>query len=202
MTELCGVAASSPLDETDEARRAWDGTPFEEIEMRIVDPATRQPLPPGELGEIAARGYCVLDGYHNDPEATSAAIDADGWFHTGDLGYIDADGYVYVVDRLKDVVIRGGENVYCAEVEAVLFEHPAVADVTVIGVPDQAMGERVGAVVVPRPGTSVVLDDLRAFAAGRLAAFKRPEALYVVGDIPRTPTGKTDKRRLREQLLR
>jgi long-chain acyl-CoA synthetase len=139
-------------------------------------------------------------GTGRDPDATKAAF-AGGWCPTGDLGYIDADGYVFVVDRLKDVVIRGGENVYCAEVEAVLFGHPAVADVTVVGVPDQAMGERVGAVVVPRPGASVVLDDLRAFAAGRLAASKRPEALYVVADIPRTPTGKTDKRELRRQLL-
>jgi long-chain acyl-CoA synthetase len=124
-----------------------------------------------------------------------------GWFRTGDLGYIDADGYVYVVDRLKDVVIRGGENVYCAEVEAVLFEHPAVADVTIVGLPDQAMGERVCAVAVPRPGASLTLDELRAFAAPRLAAFKRPEALHVAADIPGTPTGKTDKRLLRQRLV-
>jgi acyl-CoA synthetase (AMP-forming)/AMP-acid ligase II len=198
-TETTSAVVTNVGDEY-AARPGSVGRPNLTADLRIED-AHGQPLPAGRVGELCFRSPQVVKGYWKDPGATKAAF-AGGWFHTGDLGYVDADGYVYVVDRLKDVVIRGGENVYCAEVEAVLFEHPAVADVTVIGVPDQAMGERVGAVVVPRPGTSVVLDDLRAFAAGRLAAFKRPEALYVVGDIPRTPTGKTDKRRLREQLLR
>ena len=181
------------------ARPGSVGRPNLTADLRITD-ADGRPLPAGQVGELCFRSPQVVKGYWKDPDATKSAF-AGGWFHTGDLGYIDADGYVYVVDRLKDVVIRGGENVYCAEVEAVLFAHPAVADAAVIGLPDQAMGERVGAVVVPRPGTSVALDDLRAFAAGSLAAFKRPEALYIMADLPRTPTGKTDKRRLRKQLL-
>ena len=197
-TETTSAVVTSAGDEY-AARPASVGRPNLTADLRITG-AGGQPLPAGQVGELCFRSPQVAKGYWKDQDATKAAF-ADGWFRIGDLGYIDADGYVYVVDRLKDVVIRGGENVYCAEVEAVLFEHPAVADVTVIGLPDQAMGERVGAVVVPRPGTSVALDDLRAFAAGSLAAFKRPEALYLVGDIPRTPTGKTDKRRLREQLL-
>jgi acyl-CoA synthetase (AMP-forming)/AMP-acid ligase II len=175
------------------------GRPNLTADLRVEDPAG-QPLPAGQVGELCFRSPQVIKGYWNDPAATATAF-AGGWFHTGDLGYIDADGYVYVVDRLKDVVIRGGENVYCTEVEAVLFEHPAIADVTIIGMPDHAMGERVTAVVVPRPGTTPDLDDLRAFAATRLAAFKQPEALHLIDELPRTPTGKTDKKQLRRQLL-
>jgi long-chain acyl-CoA synthetase len=197
-TETTSAVVTNVGDEY-AARPGSVGTPNLTADLRVEDPGGR-PLPAGQVGELCFRSPQVVKGYWMDPDATKAAF-ADGWFHTGDLGYVDGDGYVYVVDRLKDVVIRGGENVYCAEVEAVLFEHPAVADVTIIGVPDHAMGERVGAVVVPRPGTSVSLDDLRSFAAARLAAFKRPEALYLVGELPRTATGKTDKRELRARLL-
>lgn len=197
-TETTSAVVTSVGDEY-AARPGSVGRPNLTADLRITDAAGR-PLPAGQVGELCFRSPQIVKGYWKDQDATEAAF-ADGWFRTGDLGYLDADGYVYVVDRLKDVVIRGGENVYCAEVEAVLFSHPAVADVAVIGLPDRAMGERVGAVVVPRPRATVALEDLRAFAAGSLAAFKRPEALYVVEDIPRTPAGKTDKRRLREQLL-
>ena len=181
------------------ARPGSVGRPNLTADLRVAG-ADGRPLPAGEVGELCFRSPQVVKGYWKDPDATRAAF-TDGWFRTGDLGYVDDDGYVYVVDRLKDVVIRGGENVYSAEVEAVLIEHPSVADVAIVGVPDRVMGERVAAVVVPRHGASVALDDLRAFAAGRLAVFKRPETLYVVSELPRTPTGKTDKRLLREQLL-
>jgi acyl-CoA synthetase (AMP-forming)/AMP-acid ligase II len=181
------------------ARPGSVGRPNLTAELRIEDP-DGQPLPPGQVGELCFRSPQVVKGYWKNAEATKTAF-AGGWFHTGDLGYVDDDGYAYVVDRLKDVVIRGGENVYCAEVEAQLFRHPAVADTAVIGVPDHAMGERVGAVVVLRDGASLTLDELRAFTAGSLASFKRPEVLFVVEEIPQTPTQKTDKRKLREQLL-
>jgi long-chain acyl-CoA synthetase len=197
-TETTSAVVTNVGDEY-AARPGSVGSPNLTADLRVEDPDGR-PLPAGQVGELCFRSPQVVKGYWKDPDATKAAF-AGGWFHTGDLGYVDDDGYVYVVDRLKDVVIRGGENVYCAEVEAVLFEHPAVADVTIIGVPDHAMGERVGAVVVPRAGTSVSLDDLRSFAAARLAVFKRPEALYLVDELPRTATGKTDKRGLRAQLL-
>jgi acyl-CoA synthetase (AMP-forming)/AMP-acid ligase II len=192
-------AVVSCVGEEYAARPGSVGRPNLTAELRIED-AGGQPLPAGQVGELCFRSPQVVKGYWKNPDATKDAF-ANGWLHTGDLGYVDADGYVYVVDRLKDVVIRGGENVYSAEVEALLFAHPSVADAAVIGVPDHAMGERVGAVVVPRPGASVELADLRAFAAGELAAFKQPEHLYVVEEIPKTPTGKTDKRQLREQLL-
>ena len=196
-TETTSAVVTNVGDEY-AARPGSVGRPNLTADLRVTG-ADGQPRPAGEVGELCFRSPQVVKGYWNDPAATKDSF-AGGWFRTGDLGYIDADGYVYVVDRLKDVVIRGGENVYCAEVEAVLFEHPAVADVTIVGLPDQAMGERVCAVVVPRPGASLALDELRAFAAPRLAAFKRPEDLRLVGELPRTPTGKTDKRLLRQRL--
>jgi acyl-CoA synthetase (AMP-forming)/AMP-acid ligase II len=167
-------------------------------DVKIVD-ADGHTLGVGEIGEICMRGPQVAPGYWNDEVATAAAF-RDGWFHSGDVGYLDDEGFLYVVDRLKDVVIRGGENVYCVEVEAVLHEHPAVADVAVIGIDERVMGERVCAVVVPRDGAVVELADLRAFATDRLAAFKHPEALYVVDDLPTTATGKIAKRELRARI--
>src|SRR3954462_10363698 len=141
------------------------GRPVVGADLRIVDPGSAEDLPPGRVGELLVRGPNVVRGYWNKPEDTAASF-TDGWFHTGDLGYVDSDGLVYVVDRLKDVVIRGGENVYCAEVEAVLFEHPDVEDVAVIGLPDERLGEQVAAVVKPRPGASPAVADVRAFVAG------------------------------------
>jgi long-chain acyl-CoA synthetase len=153
-------------------------------------------LGPGQVGELCFRSPQVAQCYWNDPSATSTSF-VDGWFHSGDLGYYDDEGYVYVVDRLKDVVIRGGENVYCAEVEAVLFEHPNISDVAVIGLPEPTMGERVCAVVVPRAGTAIELGEVRAIVGKRLASFKCPEALYTAEELPRTATGKTAKAELR-----
>ncbi|MBH0778433.1 acyl--CoA ligase [Nocardia sp. NEAU-351] len=164
-------------------------------ELTVLD-ADGSAVGPNEIGELCFRSPQVVRGYWEDPAATSAAF-VDGWFRTGDLGYIDPDGFVYVVDRLKDVVIRGGENIYCAEVEAVLFEHPALVEAAVIGLPDETMGERVCAVVVPRADTVPDLADLRAFAADRLAVFKCPEAMYIARDVPRTATGKIAKKALR-----
>jgi long-chain acyl-CoA synthetase len=153
----------------------------------------------GQVGELCFRSPQVAQCYWNDPSGTSTSF-VDGWFHSGDLGYYDDEGYVFVVDRLKDVVIRGGENVYCAEVEAVLFEHPHISDVAVIGLLEPSMGERVCAVVVARAGTTPELGEVRTFVAKRLAAFKCPEALYIVDELPRTATGKTAKSELRSRI--
>jgi long-chain acyl-CoA synthetase len=174
------------------------GRPNLTADIRVVD-TTGEPRGVGEVGELCFRSPQVVKGYWNDEEATKASF-VDGWFHSGDVGYVDADGFVYVVDRMKDVVIRGGENVYCAEVEAVLHEHPAVAQVTIVGLAERAMGERVCAVVVPRPGATVTLAGLRDFAASRLAAFKRPEALYLARELPETATGKVAKNVVRQQV--
>jgi long-chain acyl-CoA synthetase len=175
------------------------GRPNLTADVRVVGPAG-EVLGTGAVGEICARSPQVVAGYWHDAEATRASF-VDGWFHTGDVGFVDDDGFVHVVDRLKDVVIRGGENVYCAEVEAVLHEHPGVAQVAVVGVDERAMGERVCAVVVPRDGAPVTLADLRAFAADRLAGFKAPEALLLVDELPATATGKVAKHALRAQVV-
>jgi acyl-CoA synthetase (AMP-forming)/AMP-acid ligase II len=174
------------------------GRPNLTADLRVEGP-DGSALGPGLVGELCFRSPQVVQCYWNDPAATSASF-VDGWFHSGDLGYYDDEGYVYVVDRLKDVVIRGGENVYCAEVEAIVFEHPDVADVAVIGLPEDSMGERVCAVVVPRAGSTIELGDLRVFVAKRLAAFKCPEALYIADELPRNATGKTAKPELRSQV--
>ncbi len=175
------------------------GKPVPGTDVRIVGPGGLD-AGSGDIGELWVRGPNVVRGYWNRPAETSEAF-TDGWFHTGDLGYTDADGYVYVVDRLKDVVIRGGENVYCAEVENVLFQHPAVFDAAVIGLPDPVLGEQVAAVIQPRPGIGADADDIRAFAAARLAGFKVP-ALVVLRDepLPRNAVGKVLKRELRGEL--
>jgi long-chain acyl-CoA synthetase len=174
------------------------GRPNLTADLRVEDQDGRI-LGAGQVGELCFRSTQVAQCYWNDPSATSASF-VDGWFHSGDLGYYDDEGYVFVVDRLKDVVIRGGENVYCAEVEAALFEHPQVSDVAVIGLLEPSMGERVCAVVVPRAGTTLELSEMRAFAATRLAAFKCPEAMYLAEELPRTATGKTAKSELRARV--
>jgi long-chain acyl-CoA synthetase len=182
------------------ARPSSVGRPMVGMRLQVVDPGTGAVLPEGQIGELWFQGATIVSGYWNKPEATAEAF-TDGWFHTGDLGYVDDEGFVYVVDRLKDVVIRGGENVYCAEVEAVLFEHPAVGDVAVIGMPHRELGEQVAAVVEPRPGVGVTADELQDHVRGRLAHFKVPEIVVFRDEpLPRTATGKVLKRDLRDEL--
>jgi len=167
------------------------GKPVAGVEVKIA-----------EDGEILTRGPHVMKGYYNRPDATAEAIDTDGWFHSGDVGFFDDEGYLYVVDRVKDMVISGGENVYPAEVESVLQGHPAIADVAVVGLPDERWGEAVTAVVVPADGAEVTLDDVRAFAEGSLARYKLPTRLQVVDELPRNPAGKILKYELRDRFDR
>jgi long-chain acyl-CoA synthetase len=192
------VVANSGADyvaRPDSVGRCMPGT-----DVRVVDPGSGADLPDGEVGELWFRGPNIVRGYWNDPEATAAAF-TDGWFHTGDLGMV-RDGWVHVVDRLKDVIIRGGENIYCAEVEAALFEHPAVGDVAIVGVPHATLGEEAVAVVRLRPGAPASADDLRAHVRERLAAFKVPAHVVFRSDpLPRTQTGKVLKRDLRTAVL-
>jgi acyl-CoA synthetase (AMP-forming)/AMP-acid ligase II len=201
MTELCGVAASSPLDESDDDRRTWDGRPFAGIELRIVDPVSRRPLPPGALGEIAARGLCRLTAYHRDPEATAAAIDADGWFHTGDLGIADATGRVAFQGRGRDILKVGGENVSPLEVEAHLSSHPAVAHVEVVGAPHPRLDECVAAFVELSPGAAVTEAELIDHCRGSIAHFKVPRHVRFVdpGAWPLSAT-KVSKAALRDRI--
>ncbi|GAA3956110.1 class I adenylate-forming enzyme family protein [Actinomadura viridis] len=176
------------------------GPPVAVCEVKVVDAAGAE-LPPGEVGELLIKGPNVIKGYWNRPEDTARAF-SGGWFHSGDLARLDPDGFVYIVDRAKDMLIRGGENIYCAEVEAALYEHPGVADCGVIGVPHPELGEEVGAVVRPRPGAALTTEELRAFLADRIAAFKIPAHVWFrEEELPRNPGGKLLKTRLRSELL-
>lgn len=168
-------------------------------DVRLVD-ANNNPVPAGERGEICVRGPQVMAGYWRNPEATAAVIDDEGWFHTGDVGRSDDDGYVWVIDRVKDMVISGGENVYPAEVEDVLYGHPAIAEVAVLGTPNEKWGEAVTAVVVLRPDATLTLEELRDFAREKLASFKIPLRLEFVDVLPRTQSGKVVKYQLRKLL--
>lgn len=199
LTETSGAAITNGGAEY-LARPDSVGRPISPVmEVRVVGPDGVDTAT-GEVGEIWLKGPTVVRGYFDDPDATAAAF-TDGWFHTGDLGRLDADGLLYVVDRLKDVVIRGGENVYAAEVEAAVYEHPDVLEVAIVGVPHDRLGEEVGAVVRQRPGTSVTPDAIRAHVSERLAAFKVPAHVWItVDELPKNATGKVLKRDLRTQL--
>ncbi len=168
-------------------------------DTRIVDDDNRE-LPAGERGEICLRGPNIMKGYWNRPEATAAAIDTEGWFHSGDVGYLDEDGFLFICDRLKDMVISGGENVYPAEVESVLYKHDSIAEVAVLGLPDEKWGEAVTAVVALHEGRELTLEQLRAFAEPFLARYKLPLRLHTVDALPRNPAGKVLKFVLKEQL--
>ena len=170
------------------------------LEVAIWDAAER-PVAAGELGEIVLRGPKVFKGYWRDPEATAAAF-RGGWFHTGDLGYLDEEGFLYIVDRMKDMIVSGGENIASPEVERVLYEHPAVLEAAVVGRPDPRWGEVPIACVVRRPGASVSEDELRDWCLARLARYKAPRAVRFVDALPRNPSGKVLKRVLREQDAR
>jgi fatty-acyl-CoA synthase len=178
---------------------ATAGKPFVHVEMRVVD-AQGEPAGADAIGEVQFRGPNVFAGYWRRPEATAEAFTADGWFKTGDLGRLDDEGFLTLVDRQKDMVISGGENVYSAEVEDVLFAHPAVAEAAIIGVADERWGEAVCAIVVLRPGASASADELIAFCRTRLAKYKSPKTVVFVDTLPRNAAGKVLKRQLREEV--
>jgi fatty-acyl-CoA synthase len=158
-------------------------------------------VPVGTIGEICFRGHHVMRGYYNDPAATGKTIDPQGWLHSGDLGNMDDDGYVRITGRLKDMIIRGGENIYPAEIEEFLFTHPKVAQVAVFGVPDEFYGEEVMAWVQLRAGEQSSEDDIRAFCKGKIAHFKIPRFVWFVEEFPMTVTGKLQKFRMREMAV-
>ncbi len=169
------------------------GRPIAGVEIRIFDDAGEE-VPTGETGQIAIRGHNVMKGYWRREQATEEAITADGWFLTGDLGRLDDDGFLYVVGRLKDVIIRGGLNVYPREVEELLHEHPAVREVAVVGFPDERLGEEIGAAVVLEPAAEIEPDELRGWARERLAPYKSPRRIWTLDELPKGPTGKILKR--------
>jgi len=194
-----GLSESSPAAAFNHPNRPRKpgsiGTPIEGVEMRVVD-LDGVEVPQGEAGQIQIRGHNVMKGYWNLPEATKETITADGWLNTGDVGRVDEDGYFYIVDRTKDMIIRGGYNVYPREIEEVLYEHPAVAEAAVIGIPHDSLGEEVGAAVALKKGAAVTADELRDYVKARVAAYKYPRLVWLVDALPKGPTGKLLKREI------
>jgi len=177
------------------------GQAMPHVEVKIVDPATGQVVPIGQTGEFCTRGYSVMLGYWNNPSATADAIDVARWMHTGDLATMDKDGYANIVGRIKDMIIRGGENVYPREVEEFLYTHPKVSDVQVIGLPDPKYGEEIMAWVKVKPGEQVSAEELIAFCRGQIAHYKVPRHFKFVDAFPMTVTGKIQKFLMRQQSI-
>jgi acyl-CoA synthetase (AMP-forming)/AMP-acid ligase II len=200
-TEASPVITQTSPQDTFEDRARTLGRPLPQTEVKIADPASGQTVAPGVTGELCTRGYHVMTGYFRDPEKTAAAIDTDGWLHTGDLAAMDERGYCTIAGRLTDMIIRGGENIYPREIEQVLFGHPAVADVAVVGVPDATWGEQVAAFIRPVPGQKPDPDELFAYCREHLAPHKTPRYWTVVEQFPLTPSGKVQKFMLRERFL-
>lgn len=203
MTEANGVVAMlAPEDhlDRDAPRLRSTGKPTFGAEFRIVD-GEGGDLGANEIGEILVRGSGIMKGYWNRPDATAETITPDGWLHSGDAGYFDADGFLYICDRVKDMICSGGENIYPAEVESAIYGHPAIAEVAVVGVPDDRWGESVRAVVVAKPGTTVDADDVIAWARARIASYKLPRSIEVVGSLPKNAAGKVLRREVRARIL-
>jgi long-chain acyl-CoA synthetase len=193
MSETCAIASFNRPDR--ERKPGSIGIPVPGVEMKVVD-ADGNDLPQGEVGEILIRGPVVMKGYWNRPDATAETLDDDGWLHSGDMASIDEDGYFFIVDRKKDMIIRGGFNVYPRELEEVLYEHPAVAEAAVVGIAHESLGEEVGAAVALKPGQDASVDELRAFVKERVAAYKYPRIVWITETLPKGPTGKILKRQI------
>ncbi len=198
MTETSPVSTQTRMDDPVEKRVGTVGRVHPHAEIRIVDPATGEVVPRGVSGELCTRGYCVMLGYWNDEGATKKAIDAAGWMHTGDLAAVDEEGYVKIVGRIKDMIIRGGDNVYPREVEEFLYTHPKVEDAQVIGVPSVAYGEEILAWIKPKSGAVLDGEELASFCRGKIATYKIPKYWKIVDSFPMTVTGKVQKFRMRE----
>jgi long-chain acyl-CoA synthetase len=193
-----GLSETSPVASFNHPERERKpgsiGTPIAGVEMKVVDDDGND-VPQGEVGEIVIRGHNVMKGYWNRPDATAEVL-KDGWLHTGDMASVDEEGYFFIVDRKKDMIIRGGYNVYPREIEEVLYEHPAVLEAAVIGVPDERLGEEVGAAVVRRPEADADAEEIRAFVKDRVAAYKYPRHIWFTDELPKGATGKILKREI------
>ena len=201
LTEASPVITQTLADDSIERRVSTVGKALPNVEVRLVDPDTGLEVAPGEQGELQTRSGMVMLGYYNLPDATAEAIDADGWLHTGDLATVDDDGYYKITGRLKDMIIRGGENVYPREIEEFLYTHPQIDDVQVIGVPDRRFGEEVMAWVRLKPDADATADSIRDFCRGRIAHYKVPRYVKLTDEFPMTVTGKVQKYRMREQSI-
>jgi fatty-acyl-CoA synthase len=202
MTETSPVSTQTGADDDLDRRTSTVGRVHPHLEIKVVDPVTGATVPHGEAGEFCTRGYSVMRGYWNEPDKTAEAIDAEGWMHTGDLATMDEQGYVNIVGRIKDMVIRGGENVYPREIEEFLYTHPDIVDAQVIGVPDEKYGEELMAWIRLRPGAEpMTAESLRAYCTGRLAHYKIPRYVKLVDEFPMTVTGKIRKIDMRQESI-
>jgi fatty-acyl-CoA synthase len=201
MTETSPVSTQTTADDDMERRVSTVGRVHPHVEVKVVDPETGRVLPRGTPGELCTRGYSVMLGYWNEPEKTAEAIDSARWMHTGDLAVMDEGGYLNIVGRIKDMVIRGGENVYPREVEEFLYAHPAIEDVQVIGVPDDRYGEELCAWIRLRPGQELSVDDIREYCRGKIAHYKIPRYVRFTAEFPMTVTGKVQKFKMRETSI-
>ncbi|MEZ5605598.1 MAG: AMP-binding protein [Burkholderiaceae bacterium] len=201
MTETSPVSCQSSTDTPLEKRVSTVGLVQPHLEIKIIDPETGAVVPCGATGEFCTRGYSVMQGYWEDPARTAEAIDAEGWMHTGDLATMDNEGYVNIVGRSKDMVIRGGENVYPREIEEFLYRHPKVQDVQVVGLPDPKYGEELCAWIIAKPGQQLTEDEVREFCKGRIAHYKVPRYIKFVAEFPMTVTGKIQKFKIREAMV-
>jgi fatty-acyl-CoA synthase len=200
MTETSPVSCQSSTGTPLPKRVSTVGQVQPHLEVKIVNPETGETVPVGERGEFCTRGYSVMHGYWGDDAKTREAIDAEGWMHTGDLATMDAEGYVNIVGRIKDMVIRGGENIYPREIEEFLYRHPQVQDVQVVGVPDAKYGEELCAWIVAKPGQQLTEEAVRAFCKGQIAHYKVPRYIRFVTGFPMTVTGKIQKFRIRDEM--
>jgi fatty-acyl-CoA synthase len=187
------------VDDPIEVRVGTVGRPIPGVEVRLVTPATGEVAAEGEPGELCVRGHGVMAGYYNNPEATARVLEPDGWLHAGDLAQRRPDGNYRIVGRIKELIIRGGENIYPPEIEEFLMHHPGIAEVAVVGLPDSVYGEVVSAWVVAKASADLSVDELRTYCQGRIAHFKIPRYVEIVDALPRTVTGKVRKHVLREQ---
>lgn len=200
-TESSPVITQTRTNDPIELRVETVGRALPNVEVKIVDPSTNLVVRNGEQGELCTRGYHVMKGYYKNPEATKEVIDEEGWLHTGDLAVMDEQGYCRITGRLKDMIIRGGENIYPREIEEFLYTHPKILDVQVIGVPDETYGEQVMAWIIPKEGESITIEEVRDYCKGKIARHKIPRFVEITDSYPMTASGKIQKYRLREQSI-
>ena len=200
-TESSPVITQTTTDDPIELRVTTVGRALPHTEIKIIDPATGKIVPRGTQGELCTRGYCVMKGYYNNDQATRAAVDPDGWLHTGDIAVMREDGYCRIAGRVKDMIIRGGENIYPREIEEFLYTCPGISEVQIVGIPSAKYGEEVAAWVKLQPGAALSAEEIRAFCSGKIASFKIPRYVKMVNEFPMTVTGKIQKFRMREIMI-
>lgn len=201
LTEVSPVCTMTNVSDSIEKRVSTVGRKMPFVEVKVVDPETYEELPPNTPGEVIVRGYSVMKGYYKMPEATAQAIDKDGWLHSGDLAAVDPEGYFHITGRIKDMIIRGGENIYPKELEEFLYTNPKVKDVQVIGVPDKNYGEEVCACVILKQGETATEDELKEFIRENLSRHKMPRYIWFMDTFPMTASGKIQKYKMREMAV-